>query len=105
MTKQTQTEESVYKVVEVIGTSTKSWRMPEEMRWKPLRTSCTICGLPSCENGSEGRGRQSEDISHARVALLQVWQLNPRPEYCISFWFTILTNANQSSTCGGFDLK
>jgi len=25
MTKQTQTEESVYKVVEVIGTSTKSW--------------------------------------------------------------------------------
>lgn len=38
--------DSIYKVVEVIGTSTKSWEIRQRMRWRPLLVRCGICGLP-----------------------------------------------------------
>src|SRR4030095_2914575 len=76
MSKQSGTTDSVYKVVEVIGASTKSWedaakKCGGNRVWHAARPA----NCRGCEAGHEGRERQGKGVSHARAVVLQVREL------------------------------
>ena len=60
--------DTVYKIVDVVGVSEKSW---EDAGRNAVETAAESPRV-SDENGYEGRKREGHGISHAGVALLQV---------------------------------
>ena len=46
MAKKPGTTESVYRLVEVIGTASSPGKMPPRMRWRTLPVPCATCALP-----------------------------------------------------------
>ena len=74
-----QSAESVYRVVDVVGVSDKSW---EEAGRRAVETAAgslrDLQRRRSQGDGHESRRRQSDRLSHPRCAVVQIRKLNAR---------------------------
>ena len=73
MAKQAGVGSTVYKVVEVIGTSTQSWEDAAKNRSGDRRAHAAGSARGrGCKDGHDCQGRQSAGIPHASVAVFQI---------------------------------